>query len=81
MGYRQTSENPTKTIWTEILWSMLLRGDYVTVTCLFSLMGPSLLKIYALIELEKSLDKMCHHCLCRRLFAKFGFGSSKHILR
>lgn len=32
--------------------------------CFIPLMGPSMLKIYALIELERGLDKICHHCLC-----------------
>ncbi len=47
----------------------------------FTPMGPSMLKIYALIELERGLDKICHHCLCTRLCVKVGFGITKHVLR
>lgn len=51
--------------------------------CFIPLMGPSMLKIYALIELERGLDKICHHCLCIQGSSqvKFVFGITKHKLR
>lgn len=67
VGHQQTSENLTKIIWT-YFYVLCSWGENMDLPlpclCFIPLMGPSMLKIYALIELERGLDKICYHCLC-----------------
>lgn len=55
----------------------------LTLPCMyvFPLMGPSILKIYALIELERCLDKTCDHCVFNTGLCHVWFGDYEAHIR